>query len=84
MAFLFAKRSTSDWVVFLVSKNQGLRCREVWNQVQSQGLDVSYQNVHKTLNGMVKNKVLEKKQNKYFVSQKWVSELKQFADSVQA
>ena len=83
MNWVFPCRSTSDWVVFLVSQNQGVRCRQVWDRMREKGVTVSYQNVHKTLCGMVKNRVLEKRQNKYFVSQQWLSELRQFADSVQ-
>ncbi|MFH0955229.1 MAG: hypothetical protein V1777_03940 [Candidatus Micrarchaeota archaeon] len=83
MNWIFSKRSTSDWVVFLVSKKQGLRCREIWDEMQVQGVTVSYQNVHKTLLSMVKNNVLENRNNRYFVSTKWVAELRRFADSVQ-
>lgn len=60
----------------------GLRAKQIFDDVKAQGIDSTYQNVHKILKNGVQNKILQKQNQCYFVSNEWVQEMKKLADSL--
>ncbi len=82
MPIPFLGRSTSDLVFHTITQKPGLRAKQIFDEVKAQGLDVTYQNVHKILKHGLQNKILQKQNQCYFISNAWVQEMKKLADSL--
>jgi hypothetical protein len=82
MPIPFLSRSTSDLVFHTIANRPGLRAKEIFDEVKAQGSNVTYQNVHKILQQGIYNKILQKQNQCYFISNEWVQEMKKLADSL--
>jgi hypothetical protein len=82
MPIPFSSPNTSELVFRTIAQKPGLRAKTIFDEVRANGIETSYQNVHKILQNGIKNKVLQKQNQCYFVSNAWVQQMKEFADSL--
>jgi transcriptional regulator CtsR len=72
--------SLKDIIISLLNESSSLSAKEIHSKV-SKSKTISYQAVFKTLKELLDTKVLEKKESKYLINKKWISELKSFVES---
>jgi len=69
--------SLKNIIVSILSEVSSLNAKEIHSRVKKEK-NVSYQAVFKMLKELQDSNILEKQQSKYFISEKWINELKQF------
>ncbi|MBT4870018.1 MAG: hypothetical protein HON47_00390 [Candidatus Diapherotrites archaeon] len=69
--------SLKNIIVSILSEVSSLSAKEIHLRVKKEK-NVSYQAVFKMLKELLESNILEKQQSKYFISEKWINELKQF------
>ena len=69
--------SLKNIIISVLSEASSLSAKEIHSRVTKEKT-VSYQAVFKMLNDLCDSKILEKQQSKYFISEKWINELKKF------
>ncbi|MDO8634312.1 MAG: hypothetical protein Q7K34_03400 [archaeon] len=72
--------SAKDAVILALGGKWPLSAKEIHGEIQkSIGNDSSYQATHKTINQLVKEKILAKSGKNYELSQEWINRLKNFS-----
>jgi DNA-binding PadR family transcriptional regulator len=74
--------SVKDAVISILSTEWPLSTRKIYNSVKKEGLDVSYQAVHKTLKLLEKAGVLEKIGGNYRISEEWIEKTEEFISAL--
>lgn len=73
------KEDLTTTIMSILNREGALSTKSIHGQVKKNGIGVTYQAVHKMLNKMVENKVLNKKNKLYVINLNWVIELEKFA-----
>lgn len=68
----------SSIIVKTLSKKSGLNARQIHSAAQAGGAKVSYQGIHKALQKLLDEGVVEKLGKGYILSQDWINSLKNF------
>lgn len=75
-------RDASSIIVKALSKKQGMNAKQVYNSIkEGENRDFSYQAIHKALQKLQKESIVVKIGPNYFLSQNWLENIKQFAES---
>ena len=76
--------NSKDAIISLLSRKFPLNAKEIFNEVKrSYESNVSYQAIHKTLQALEQEGVIEKAGSKYKLSRSWISNLGSFAKELQ-
>lgn len=75
--------TVKDAVVSILVSEWPLTARKVYNRVRKEGLNVSYQAVHKVLKGLLAQNVLERENTGYKLSLSWIREIKGFSNKIE-
>ena len=76
--------NSKDAIISLLSRKFPLNAKEIFNGVKrSYESNVSYQAIHKTLQALEQEGVIEKAGSKYKLSRSWISNLGSFAKELQ-
>lgn len=77
-------KSTKDKVISILSNKWPLSAKEIFNILQREhGAEVSYQAVHKILNELQEEKILEKNGKTYQISKEWIQRVKKFGSELE-
>jgi len=75
--------STKDVVMSILSCEWPLTAKRIFNRVnRNYGLSVTYQAVHKTLNKLIEEKIISRKEKGYSISAEWINSLKKYTESL--
>ncbi len=78
---LLGRRDSVKNKVILILANKGpLNPKKTYNEIQKQGVDVTYQAVHKALKGLLLECVVNKNQDGYELSKDWLKSIASFAE----
>ena len=76
-------KSTKDMVISLLSQKWPLSAKEIYNSMRREfGAEFSYQAVHKILNELQQEKILEKNGMSYQISKNWIEQVKKFSSDL--
>ncbi|MFA6269213.1 MAG: hypothetical protein WC652_05325 [archaeon] len=75
----FNSGTLKDQIITLLAEEKGLNAKEIYFKV-SKSKQVSYQAVHKALSELNTQGVLAKNQSKYVLNERWITNLKKFAE----
>ncbi len=76
-------QSTKDKIVTILATQPMLSTKRIHNLLRKQyRTHVTYQAVHKTLKQMLEEGIVERKEQSYFISNKWIKRMKYFIDSL--
>jgi len=77
------KFSCKDVIVSLLAYESPLSAKQIHLKAKRKYcLDVSYQAVHKSLNELLENKIIEKKGKEYVLSMEWIDSIKKFTEQI--
>ena len=77
-------KSTKDKIISVLSNKWPLSAKELYNILQREhGAEVSYQAVHKILNELQEEKILEKNGKSYQISKEWIQQVKRFGSELE-
>ncbi len=77
------KASSKDVIVSLLAFEQKLTAKKIHSISKRKfGLEVSYQAVHKTLNELCEEKIIQKKGKEYELNLEWIKSLKKFTEEI--
>jgi len=82
----FTKKAvgTKENIILILSEQWPLSTKEIFERVRkSSGNPITYQAVHKTLQGLLNEGVVEKKKNSFQLNLDWVEKLKRFTESIE-
>ncbi|HIH20773.1 TPA: hypothetical protein HA244_05895 [Candidatus Micrarchaeota archaeon] len=78
------KADTRDAIVTTLAEKWPLSAKEVYSEVkENQGLNITYQGIHKVLNQLVDERTVVIQDRKYLLSAEWVKTLKKFAETAE-
>src|SRR3989344_7670028 len=78
------KKSTKDEVILALSLRQPLTAKEIYNTLNREhGNVASYQAVHKTIQQLVDENVIEKNEKQYKLNNEWVKEVANFGKNLE-
>jgi len=78
------KADTRDTIVTILAGKWPLSAKEVYSEVrETQGLNITYQGVHKVLNQLVDERTALIQDRKYLLSTEWIENLKKFAETAE-
>ena len=70
--------SSRDLVLKILSEEWPMSAKEIYSRVSKiSSKEISYQAIHKTLNSLVEENIVQKKEGKYLLSISWVSSTKE-------
>ena len=73
--YLLDDSSSKNKIISLLENNKALSVKQIHQMLtKHKNYQSSYQALHKTINQMVKEKILLKKENKYSINAKWLNE----------
>ena len=76
--------SSRDLILKILSEEWPLSAKEIFSRVsKNSSKDISYQAVHKTLNSLVEESILEKEGGKYLLSLSWVGNTKELLSKLE-
>jgi hypothetical protein len=75
-----SSNSIKNIIISILSEFDSLNAKEIYLKVIKEK-EVSYQAVFKMLQELYDSNILEKQQSKYFISEKWINELKRFVEN---
>lgn len=74
--------SAKKSIVLLLSGEWPLSAKEVHSRLERQGVSVSYQAVHKSINELLSDGILEKRESDFELSKAWIQSNKSFFDGL--
>lgn len=75
--FLGGRTSVKDDIFSILSEEFPLSAKEIYGRVKKQsGRDITYQAVHKTLQSLGEQKVVEKQNGKYRIQKEWIDHIR--------
>ncbi len=78
-----SNKSSRDAIISVLSEQFPLPTKKVFSVLKREyGFTASYQAIHKMLNHLVEESVLEKKESGYQLNEKWVQKIKSFGENV--
>ena len=70
--------SSKDLILRILSEEWPLSAKEIFSKVSKiSSKDISYQAIHKTLNSLVEENIVQKVEGKYLLSLSWVCDTKE-------
>jgi hypothetical protein len=72
-------KKVKDAIISILTKEWPLSARKIYNRVRNMCLDVSYQAVHKTINELLNNRIILRKDKEYALNKDWIDDVKNFA-----
>jgi predicted transcriptional regulator len=76
-------KTVKDAIILILSKEWPLRAKEIYPRVKKHKLNVSYQAVHKELQWLLKNGILQKEHKSYSLNKIWIGKLKKFVEKLE-
>lgn len=77
-------KSTKDLIISVLSKKWPLSAKEIYNILQREyGAEVTYQAVHKILNELQEEKILEKNGKSYQINKEWIGQVRKFGSELE-
>jgi len=73
-------KNVKDAIIFILTNEWPLSARKIYNRVKNNGLSVSYQAVHKTINQLVEKEVIIRSNGDYQISIEWAKRVKDFGE----
>ncbi|MDP2666344.1 MAG: transcriptional repressor [Candidatus Diapherotrites archaeon] len=74
--FIGGQGSTRDEILAILSEEFPFSAKEIYARVKRQGRNVSYQAVHKTLQSLIEQRVLEKQNSTYLIQKEWITNIR--------
>ena len=76
MMNIYGRESNKNKVLEILSINPDISAKKIYNQLKSKyGINITYQGVHKLLNELVEDKVLEKNEREYKINLPWLDNI---------
>jgi hypothetical protein len=77
-------KSTKEKIITLLGQKWPLSAKEIYHSItREQATEITYQAIHKTLNEMLEEKTIEKKDQKYQLNQEWIQQIKKTATQLE-
>ncbi len=77
------KTSSKDVIVSLLAYEHPLNAKEIHAKAKRRfGLNISYQAVHKSLNELLEEKIIQKTKKEYELNLNWINSLKKFTEQL--
>lgn len=78
------RKDSKSWIVHILSREWPLAAKEIYNRIhKSNGGEITYQGIHKSIRQLAIEGVLQKSGSKYSLSAEWISGLKKFGEELQ-
>jgi len=78
----FSKGGVKDFCVYILGEEWPLTAKKIYNKLKKNGISVTYQAVFKTLQELVREKVLTKNEMTYEINMAWASYLNNFSEKI--
>ncbi|MBI2675430.1 MAG: hypothetical protein HYX24_03160 [Candidatus Aenigmarchaeota archaeon] len=76
-------RTVRDSIIYILSNEWPLSAKKIYNRVRQNGHHVSYQAVHKNLQELITNGILEKESGEYKLDLLWIKQVKEFTNKIE-